>query len=182
MDRTSIIVVSTCIILFFLYGSYVTTPPQPNPALGEGNQSSLSSGEKIEVKVPGKTIFLDANEWFPMHNTQAWAKNYQAKKKKDGQAYETVLTIFLQTMTTERRSGKQIATGEYIKIFSLLPGNVKVQLRVDKGKYWILTSDTYEVRNLNALKVETDPLVYKMIYQEIQTKIDNNRFFIRNNL
>ena len=56
-----------------------------------------------------------------------------------------------------------------------------VQLRVDKGKYWVLTRDTYNV-NTPASKVELDTLVYDMVYQEIQTKIDSNRFFIRNSL
>ena len=79
-----------------------------------------------------------------------------------------------------RRCGE--ARDEYVEIFSTLPGTVTVQLRVDKGKYWVLTRDTYKVITPNSMQVERDPVVYKSIYNEIQTYIDSNRFFIQNEL
>ena len=135
----------------------------------------------IEIKTPDKIIFLDSDSWKPMRNEFEWARNYSAKSKNKGQVYETVLTIYLLPMATDRKTGKVISSNEYIEIFQVRPGTVTVQLRVDKGKYWVLTRDTYNV-NTPASKVELDNLVYKMVYQEIQTKIDSNRFFIRNSL
>ena len=146
-----------------------------------GCRESQIKTQGIEIKTPDKVILLDSDSWKPMRNEFEWALNYSAKSKKEGQVYETVLTIYLLPMSTDRKTGKLISTDEYIKIFQVRPGTVTVQLRVDKGKYWVLTRDTYNV-NTPASKVELDSLVYDMVYQEIQTKIDSNRFFIRNSL
>jgi hypothetical protein len=145
----------------------------------EGESQIKTKG--IEIKTPDKIIFLDSDSWKPMRNEFEWARNYSAKSKNKGQVYETVLTIYLLPMSADRKSGKLISPNEYIEIFQVRPGTVTVQLRVDKGKYWVLTRDTYNV-NTPASKVELDTLVYNMVYQEIQTKVDSNRFFIRNSL
>lgn len=146
----------------------------------EDGESQIKT-QGIEIKTPDKVILLDSDSWKPMRNEFEWARNYSAKSKNKGQVYETVLTIYLLPMATDRKIGKVITSNEYIEIFQVRPGTVTVQLRVDKGKYWVLTRDTYNV-NTPASKVELDNLVYKMVYQEIQTKIDSNRFFIRNSL
>jgi hypothetical protein len=146
----------------------------------EGGESQIKT-QGIEIKTPDKVILLDSDSWKPMRNEFEWARNYSAKSKNKGQVYETVLTIYLLPMATDRKTGKVISSNEYIEIFQVRPGTVTVQLRVDKGKYWVLTRDTYNV-NTPASNVELDNLVYKMVYQEIQTKIDSNRFFIRNSL
>ena len=146
----------------------------------EDGESQIKT-QGIEIKTQDKVILLDSDSWKPMRNEFEWARNYSAKSKNKGQVYETVLTIYLLPMSTDRKTGKVISSNEYIEIFQVRPGTVTVQLRVDKGKYWVLTRDTYNV-NTPASKVELDNLVYKMVYQEIQTKIDSNRFFIRNSL
>jgi hypothetical protein len=145
----------------------------------EGESQIKTKG--IEIKTPDKIILLDSDSWKPMRNEFEWARNYSAKSKSKGQVYETVLTIYLLPMSADRKSGKLISSNEYIEIFQVRPGTVTVQLRVDKGKYWVLTRDTYNV-NTPASKVELDTLVYNMVYKEIQTKVDSNRFFIRNSL
>ena len=146
----------------------------------EDGESQIKT-QGIEIKTQDKVILLDSDSWKPMRNEFEWARNYSAKSKNKGQVYETFLTIYLLPMATDRKTGKVISSNEYIEIFQVRPGTVTVQLRVDKGKYWVLTRDTYNV-NTPASKVELDNLVYKMVYQEIQTKIDSNRFFIRNSL
>ena len=146
----------------------------------EDGESKIKA-QGIEIKTQDKVILLDSDSWKPMRNEFEWARNYSAKSKNKGQVYETVLTIYLLPMATDRKTGKVISSNEYIEIFQVRPGTVTVQLRVDKGKYWVLTRDTYNV-NTPASKVELDTLVYDMVYQEIQTKIDSNRFFIRNSL
>jgi len=146
----------------------------------EDGESQIKT-QGIEIKTQDKVILLDSDSWKPMRNEFEWARNYSAKSKNKGQVYETFLTIYLLPMATDRKTGKVISSNEYIEIFQVRPGTVTVQLRVDKGKYWVLTRDTYNV-NTPASKVELDTLVYDMVYQEIQTKIDSNRFFIRNSL
>ena len=146
----------------------------------EDGESQIKT-QGIEIKTQDKVILLDSDSWKPMRNEFEWARNYSAKSKNKGQVYETFLTIYLLPMATDRKTGKVISSNEYIEIFQVRPGTVTVQLRVDKGKYWVLTRDTYNV-NTPASKVELDSLVYKMVYQEIQTQIDSNRFFIRNSL
>ena len=180
IDKTAVFVITVCLML--LFGYYTKTIKQSQVAESTTAKSESSSSSKIEVNTPGKTIFLDANKWFPMSNTQDWAKNYQSKEKKEWQEFNTVLTIFLQPMTSERKKGKKVTSDEYVEIFPTLPGTVTVQLRVDKDKYWVLTRDTYKVITPNSMQVERDPVVYNSIYNEIQTYIDTSRFFIRNEL
>lgn len=136
----------------------------------------------IEIQTPDKLITLDSGKWEPMTNEFDWAQNYSEKLKKTGQVYETVLTIYLLPMSADRKNGKQISPNEYVEIFQVRQGTVTVQLKVDKGKYWVLTRDTYKVTTPNSMQVERDPVVYKSIYNEIQTYIDSNRFFIQNEL
>ena len=178
--RTTIIYVSICfIILLFFLDRELNSPNKeiPTPAY-----SSEKNNDKIEVDAQGKTIFLDKAEWSPMQNTQEWAKNFQSKYKKGAQQFETVLTIFLQPMTPERKIGKMISQDEYVEMFSSFPKTVTVQLRVNKGDYWILKRDTYKVATINPTKVETDPNVYQQIYRELQVNIDDSRFFVRTKL
>ena len=159
-------------------GTVKVTPVEGE--IPEDGESQIKT-QGIEIKTQDKVILLDSDSWKPMRNEFEWARNYSAKSKNKGQVYETFLTIYLLPMATDRKTGKVISSNEYIEIFQVRPGTVTVQLRVDKGKYWVLTRDTYNV-NTPASKVELDTLVYDMVYQEIQTKIDSNRFFIRNSL
>jgi hypothetical protein len=144
------------------------------------------NAKKIAIKTQKKTVYLSSDEWKPMINPVKWAVNYQGSKRTPNQKYDTVLTFFLLPMTKDRKLGKNITENEYLEIWaadqSVIPNAVTVQLRVDKGDYWVMTRDTFLIKRTRVDKVETDPLIYKLVHFELQAVIDSRRFFIRNDL
>ena len=122
-------------------------------------------------------------QWESLKNEASYARNYVRKEKRSFELYPQVVTIYETPMTTDRREGKKIASGEYLQIFKV--GNqsdVVIQIRVDKGNYWLLSRqrvDLSEDRWLISLNPEKDDKTFDQFHVNLQNMIDSTRHFLK---
>lgn len=91
-------------------------------------------------------------------------------------------------MTDNKKTGEQISENEYIEAFVTEPNTVTVQIRVDKGDYWVLSRQTFltkdnltvnsdlEYSSLSYIRINDDNLLDQSIFNQI----DNTRYIINN--
>jgi hypothetical protein len=80
-----------------------------------------------------------------MKNEFEWAVNFEQVKREPRQEFARVVTIFKLPMSVDRRLGTKLSANEYLELFAIHSGSITVQVRIDKGSYWVLSRDTYRV-------------------------------------
>ena len=91
------------------------------------------------VKIGSKTLRLPATAWVPMSNAQpAVAENFSSTRKRTSTLYSQVLTIFKLPMSVDRRTGLHVSKNEFVEAFVVHRDSVTIQVRVDRGSYWVL--------------------------------------------
>lgn len=143
-----------------------------------------------EIKVGGESILVASDKWkFADGSDESnYSRNYQAIGKKDGEMFEQMVTVFLNKMTDDKRSGEEIADSEYVEAFVVHPYSVTVQIRVDKGDYWVLSRQTFKIKNNypDQTDIPYSDLQYILIDapltidQTMQNQIDNTRYILNN--
>ena len=101
------------------------------------------------ITINDNNIIISQNEWrfIESSNPSLYSKNYSAKNKRDGHMFEQTITVFMQNMTSDRKKGEKISNSEYIQAFVVHPNSITVQIRIDKGDYWLLSRETFESKN-----------------------------------
>lgn len=144
-------------------------------------QTMLAQVQALSFTVPGKTIELSPDEWRKMSDENSFAKNFAAKKIEPWQKIERVVTVFLNPMSEDRRLGLKISKTEYVELFSVLPELITVQVRVDKGGYWVLCRETFKPKDpmpkvtLRSRLDENDEIQLRYHYQ---AEIDETRHLL----
>ena len=124
-----------------------------------------------------------ASEWEPMQNEASYARNYSRTTKQDYERFAQVVTVYETPMASDRRTGKEVAPGEYIEIFKVgEPTDVVIHVRIDKGKYWLLSRQRIALRNWSHL-VTTNPEAgssdFLKFQSALQNIIDSTRHFLQ---
>ena len=127
-----------------------------------------------------------ASEWEPMQNEASYARNYSRAAKRDYERFAQVVTVYETPTASDRRSGKEVASGEYIEIFKVgEPTDVVIHVRIDKGRYWLLSRQRVSLSNwpyLNAINPETNGADFMRFQYALESIIDSTRHFLRINL
>ena len=75
--------------------------------------------------------------------------------------YKQIITVFLIPMTDDRKR-EEIAKNEYFESFVLRANSITVQIRIDKGDYWVMSRETYNT--IKNFPVQKDFSYSKCIY------------------
>ena len=118
-----------------------------------------------------------------MPNKAEYAKNFEAVTNRPPRQSQ-VLTVFLNQMSEDRKTGEEIATNEYLEVFLIPPApesRVVVQLRRDHGAYWLLSRETF-VRvpgvNLDSVDPERSGLERYAVVEALRNEIDTTRHLL----
>ncbi|MFH1546743.1 MAG: hypothetical protein ABIE14_05195 [Patescibacteria group bacterium] len=152
--------------------------------------SKTTTGANYLIEVGNEEIAVDKDQWKFVDNSieSIYSKNYSAINKKDGEMFEQMVTVFLNEMTDDRKSGEKITNSEYIEAFVVHPNSVTVQIRVDKGDYWALSRQTFKIKTdyPDQTDIPFSDLKYISIdapdtlNQTMQNQIDNTRYILNN--
>ena len=107
------------------------------------SQKDVSQENQFKVIVTGRTIGIPSTDWTPLKNSEEFAVNFEAKAKQESEAWHQIVTIFKIPMAERDRQAVESAPLEYAEFFIVHPGHVTLQLRVDKGGYWLLSRQTF---------------------------------------
>ncbi|HLD60716.1 MAG TPA: hypothetical protein VJA27_01105 [Patescibacteria group bacterium] len=140
-----------------------------------GGYFYFSQNNQYLVKTSSKSIIVSDQKYKKVDDSETYARNFEAKEKIGKEAYPQVITVFLNTMSADRMSGKKISENEWLEMFVVHPQTVTVQIRRNKGDYWILSRQTFSVSepqliNTNPESSEQNFTLYQNFFQnEIDT-------------
>jgi hypothetical protein len=119
-----------------------------------------------------------------MENPSPYARNFERLQLQPQERYNQVVTIFDTQMAQDRRQGVQIAPNEYVEIFKVVgrDDDVVVQVRIDKGSYWVLSRQTILLNDYPPLisrNPETDEATRLLFQDALQDQIDATRYLLK---
>ena len=180
-------------IIFIIQGSreqesgeqkQITKQEQVNESVTNTNNKGADtvSDPNYIIKTVNKNITVSSEDWKYVSSSDdsKYSKNYSAIVKKDGEVYEQIVTVFLNKMTEDRKIGEKISDIEYIEIFALQPNTVTVQIRVNKGDYWVMSRQSFEMGKSYSVKANTSYADLIANIEGMQNKIDNTRYLLNN--
>jgi len=132
------------------------------------------------IDVGGQTTEVSEEKWKKIEDSDSYAKNFEARNKTSKEEFSQIITVFLNTMTSDRMIGEKITDNEYLQMFIVHPDTVTVQIRSNKIQYWVLSRQTFSIANLgleniNPEESETNFNLYRVAFQN---EIDNTRFIL----
>lgn len=140
-----------------------------------GGYFYFSQNNQYSVKTSGKSIVVSDQKWKKVDDSETYARNFEAREKAGKEVYPQIITVFLNSMSADRMSGKKISENEWLEMFVVHPQTVTVQIRRDKGDYWVLSRQTFSVSepqliNANPESSEQNFALYQTFFQnEIDT-------------
>ena len=174
--KSSLVIFLSILAIFFVAGIFYFNKTVTNP--------------DYLIDVGNREIAVNQEEWEFVNNSSGstYSKNYSAINKKDGEKFEQMITVFLNTMTDDRKSGEKITNSEYIEAFVVHPNSVTVQIRVDKGDYWVMSRQTFKIKTNypDQTDIPLSDLQYILVdapdslNQTMQNQIDNTRYILNN--
>lgn len=115
--------------------------------------------QTASVAVPGGAVTVVLADWKPMENPEVFATNFEARHQSPGEAFAQVDTIFKLKMTEHDRLGIQVSDGEWVEFMFVHPGKVACQIRLDKVGYWVMSRQTFDMRDSSSNSVEYRPFL-----------------------
>lgn len=144
----------------------------------------LSGCSAREIVVPldnGQELTLPASQWRALVNESGYARNFEAVENPPPREYH-VLTVFLNPMSEDRRTGKKISDTEYIEIFASNPGEITVLLRRDHRTFWLLSREMFHDNSVPGVDLSRvgsfGPNDEHLIRAALQDRIDITRHFL----
>lgn len=136
-----------------------------------------------EVQIGSTSVEIPSDQWRPAKNSEPYADNFEARALRSGQVFPQMLTIYKIPMSDDRRSGIRVSDREFAEFFVVHPGKVTVQIQTDKGKYWILSRETFEAKRALPVNVsEYSPFLtdeqQKGLWSAYQDEVDATRALI----
>ena len=183
IKKTSLVIFLSILAIFFVVGIiYLSKGGNKVTTNSNSAINNIVTDPNYIIKVGNKNIIVSSDKWKFVDNSDesAYSKNYSAINKKDGEEFEQMITVFLNKMTDDRKSGEKITNSEYIEAFVLHPNSVTVQIRVDKGGYWVLSRQTFESKNNYPDQTNVSYSDLLLNFEDMQNKIDNTRYILNN--
>ena len=143
------------------------------------------SSKDLTIPVAGRQLALSAEEWQPMENEAEYALNFEARQNRPPRRYR-VLTVFLNQMTEDRKSGRRSRPESTLEVFVSAPNEVTVLLRRDHGHYRLLSRELFRGTqvagvNLSSMTPLSDIDEGKVI-DSLQNEIDTTRHLLAERL
>jgi len=144
-----------------------------SPVIG---QSSDKDSDYV-IKTKNKLINISKSNWDFLETDYLYSKNYQSKNKYEGHMYKQIITVFLIPMTNDRKR-EEIAKNEYFESFVLRANSITVQIRIDKGDYWVMSRETYNTFENFPVQKDFSYSNALINFRGIQDRIDRTRFIL----
>ena len=87
---------------------------------------------------------INISEWSALKSESNSSINLRRNNLRKNEKYNQIITIFTLEMTNDQKVGAKLSDSIYLEIFKNLEGTVTVQIRLNKGQYWILSRQTFE--------------------------------------
>jgi hypothetical protein len=90
---------------------------------------------------------LDQDEWNVLKSDSEYSVNLSKKTKRSNEKYNQIVTVFNIEMTKDRKSGVKLSENIYFEAFRTSLDSLTIQIRIDKGSYWVLSRQVFQTEN-----------------------------------
>ncbi len=140
--------------------------------------------DDLSLQVPGKIIRLSKDNWEKMEDTTNFAKNYLQKGEDQIHKYARVVTVYLIPMSEDRKGRFNITRNEYLEFYIVHRGFVTAETKIDKGKYWVLCTETFQTPNYSLVDIQKyHPYLSedenRQSWAAYQQEIDETRYLLQ---
>lgn len=137
-----------------------------------------SGNPRLEITRPS------AARWEKLADEEPYAHNYARRAKYPREMFPQVGTVFDLPMSGDRKAGEPISSDEQLEFFKLpvSPKQVVMQLRLDRGRTWLLSRQTISLEDLQGLvdiNPESDPSAFHAFRSQLQNEVDRTRHILR---
>ena len=145
--------------------------------------SVAAAAEELTLQVPDKLIELSASDWEKSNDVSNFARNYAEKTPSPWHEFNRMVTVYLNPMSDDRRAGLRISDTEYVEFFIVNPGFVTAQIRVDKGRYWVLCRETFKPKDnlpfdISAYQPFMNESENQQLWASYQVEVDETRYLL----
>jgi hypothetical protein len=129
------------------------------------------------IRTKNKLINISKSNWDFLGQNYLYSKNYQSKNKLEGHKFKQIITVFLIKMTDKRKS-EEIVKNEYFDSWVNRPNSITVKIRIDKGDYWVLSTETYQTEENYPSQTDFSYSEVLVNFNGIEDMIDRTRFIL----
>ena len=135
----------------------------------------------LVVAVGERRVVLSSVEWRAMPNEAEYARNFEAVNNRSPRQYQ-IVTVFLNQMSLDRKTGQEIAPNEYLEVFLSNPDEITVLFRRDHGSYWLLSREMF--RGVTVPGIDTSRLgslsasETELVAEALRNEIDSTRHLL----
>jgi hypothetical protein len=98
--------------------------------------------DDYRVGTAAGVVRIPRAEWKALPGSYRSGESFEQRKVELRQRFPRFLTVFTIHMTEDDRVGQQISPTEYLEMWVEQWGTLTVQVRVDKGRYWVMSRET----------------------------------------
>jgi len=135
----------------------------------------------VVVPVGDRKLSFPVDQWRAMPNEYAFVRNFEAIANNLPRQYQ-IVTVFLNQMSEDRRSGRLIAANEYLELFMSNPNEITVMVRRDHGTYWLLSREMFRGVAVSGvdqgLMGSLSMAESEQVADSLRAEIDNTRFLL----
>jgi len=161
-----------------LTGAGCTATNNTGVSVMQDQTEKTSSVDGYQVSTSDAEVFVSDNKWKKMDDPSVYAKNFEAREKGSTEEFAQVVTIFLNPMTPADKVGTQLSDDEFLEMFTTFPKTVTMQIRRDKGAYWLLSRQTFSVADsyLASLNPEVSSENFRLYQDQFENEIYTTRY------
>jgi hypothetical protein len=100
-----------------------------------------------KIKVGNKTVDISGDNWDIVNSESEYSINLIKNIKRKNEKSNQIVTIFNIEMTNDRKKGAKVSENIYLEAFNALENSITIQIRINKGNYWVLSRQTFENNN-----------------------------------
>jgi hypothetical protein len=111
-----------------------------SPSLAQ--DTAPTTGDEYRVATAGGVVRIPQADWKAMPSPNPSAENFQQRTIETHHRFPRMVTVFKIHMTEDVRVGTLISPTEYLEMWVEQWGTLTVQIRADKGRYWVMSRET----------------------------------------
>jgi hypothetical protein len=139
-------------------------------------EATPAVGGEYRVATPSGFVRIPKADWKAVPSAHALGESFEQRRPSTHQGLPRLVTVFKTHMTEDVRIGRSISPTEYLEMEVDASGRLIVQIRVDKGRYWLLSRETLltpggpfvDTAVVRALTVEESAAAREMFASEIE--------------
>jgi hypothetical protein len=144
------------------------------------DSKTTNNNSAVKINIGDKVVAINENDWEVLKQESEYSVNLSKKYKRANEKYNQIVTIFNIEMTKDRKSGIKLSDNIYFEAFKTGIEEITINIRIDKGLYWVLSRQTFSSDNDQILSTGeyADESKALLLAKKFDDEISNTIFIV----